>query len=233
MTTKKPSWREPDTVVAELPSESEARLQALRAILELFDSRLQLRLGQHKPALQCRVTAVRETLCALRTRRDEHKGMPPGLSDELEAGIEAIETELGTIDGAGRLTLDKRRAGLSIAQADLEGAVASLLCHQAEQPSGSWRQAVARHRKALRALEVEIEVCVACRRLLAPYRGRALQERRSELRAEVATLRAKLEAPGNQLADHRRQAARDRRSLDLELRGELDGIASALGRWLS
>ncbi len=212
--------------VIELPSSSDAKLEQLGARLEAFDSHLQLSSTQSATVLQSRLddalAAVREVWALYES--------PSASDDEVREAIAALEARLKPSASTAMRSPEKQRARIGAASAELDGALAAARANEPRE--GAHQHASARYRSAMEALRAELDVLAACRRLLTPYQGRARADRRRELRADIAALRARLEAPRRYLENHRRRTAIDGRRVDREVGKDLEAISAALERWL-
>lgn len=212
--------------VIELRSSSDAKLEQLGAQLEAFDSHLQLSSTQSATVLQRRLD---DALDAVRKVRALHESRSaPG--DEVRDAIAALEARLKPSAGTAMRSPEKQRARIAAAGAELQGALAATWAN--EPRGGAPRQTLARYRSAMEALGAELDVLAACRRLLAPYQGRARADRRRRLRADIAALQARLETPRRCLENHRRRAAIDGRRVDRKVGKDIEAISAALERWL-
>lgn len=222
-----------EPIVTEMLSSSEAKLGRLGKKLDTLDSHLRMSTGQRAAILQCRLDAARKALGQVRAVHDARRVMPAAVALELREAVTTLESQLKASADTAMRAPEQRRKRIGAAGATLEGAIAQGTAHESTHADIAWRHAGARYRRAMDELDTELEAAAACRRLLAPYRGRERSDQRRALCADIAALKGQLETPRRRLAEHRRRAAVDRRRVDLALDDDLEAVAAALERWLA
>jgi len=218
--------------VIEMPGSSEAKLERFAKKLDALDSHLRMSSTQRTSVLQGHLDAARDALGQLRAVHESRSALPSAIARELREASAALESQLKASADAAMRNPEQRRARIGDAGAALEGALAEGVARESTHGDAAYRHAMARYRRAMDDVDTALEIADACRRLLAPYRGRERSDRRRALRSDIAALQGQLETPRRRLAEHRRRTAVDRRRVEQALGRDLEAIAAALERWL-
>jgi len=211
-----------------LPGFSEAKLQVLREQVEIFEARLRSSPAQMVPPVRHRMEILRDALDRLETKLDAIPDVRPAARESVRLEANAVRAALKPFDVKNLSALDARRRGLLEACADLEGGLGRAL----GAASGQMDTHLRRYHRAREALHVELKITSGCRQLTTGLRGHALEERRREIAAQIATLKRRLEKSRARLAARRTQLTSDWRALNTALRVEAAAVAAALERLL-
>jgi hypothetical protein len=214
-----------------LPGATELLLDGLRRQLEAFDRHLAATDAQRSQLLRYRRDELRDALGHLVGSLREARELEPSAWDQVLTSANALARMLETPPGTA--ALEERRSRLDEAATAVHADLADAMARSRAHPSGRTLRALRRFQQAHEALDAELLIAAACRRLTAGLRGRALQERRRELTARCETVRQQLDERRRDLAEQRERSATLWRQLDAELRTGAEEAIAAFERMLA
>lgn len=217
--------------VAHVPGATEARLLDLVSQADALATYLAV-----SPAAVAHLIERRRS--GLREATGELVGVLHGLlelSSEAKAAVRSTAEALVAVLAPGGATsgggLARHRARVAEACVELDGEVSAAFSGGL-RPDAATSRALRRFQRSRRALEGDLGIADACRRLTSGCRGRELAERRREIVEQVEALKALLEERHEQFREQRRRSARRWREVDASLRDGVEEVGAALERLL-
>lgn len=214
-----------------LPGPAEARLLAFLDEADALGTRLTMSSGDAARLLAARADEVGARLTGLRAVLSAAGVLVPGCEAEqsIDALLRLVARRAPTRD-AGRLDAHARR--VAEAAADLRGDVVTTAARARRRLDRPVLRELRRFERAHDQLQVRLRAAAAVDRLTAGLRGRARDQRRCELTAEVAALAQRLGARRDRLWAQREMSALLWRELDAELHDSVEEVGADLGRLL-
>ena len=218
--------------VSFLPGPAEARLLALLDELDALGTRLSMSSGDAARLLAARAGEVATRLDGLRDALAAAGVLVPDC--EAEHSIDALlrlVARRAPMRDAGRLGAHARR--IAEATADLRGDVVTTVARARRRLDRPVLRALRCLERAHDELQVRLGAAAAVARLTAGLRGRARDERRRDVAAEVGRLARRLAERRDRLWAQREMSAVLWRELDAELHDGVEEVGADLGRLLA